>query len=224
MRIELKNLKKSYSDATKSLTVIEGLNFEFSPGKSYAIIGRSGIGKSTLLHLIGGLDRPTSGVVSYDGEAVSSLNDDELTELRGKRVGFIFQFHHLLAEFTALENVAMPLVIAGMDQSAAHAAAKELLISVGLSERLTHRPGELSGGEQQRVSVARALIRKPEVILADEPTGNLDTETGRHIQNLLIELNSTHGSTLVVATHNLELARSLSAICEMQPGGALKAL
>ncbi len=222
MRVEAINLSKTYQDAGGALCVLKSLSCSFESGRSYSIVGRSGIGKSTLLHVLGGLDRPSSGAISYDGTFIESFNDDTLSDLRGEKVGFIFQFHHLLPEFTALENVAMPLLIAGWDESKAASQAETMLANVELSNRASHRPGELSGGEQQRVSVARALVRKPALILADEPTGNLDTETGLKVQSLLVELNKAHGSTLIVATHNLELARSLDTRFEMQTGGNLR--
>jgi len=221
MNIRLENLRKSYLDAERELTVIQSLSYEFSPAQSVAIVGRSGVGKSTLLHLLGCLDRPSAGRIFFDGTDLAEISDDKLTDFRGSTVGFIFQFHHLLPEFTAVENVAMPLLIAGEQHTTASAAAREILARVGLQSRLTHRPGQLSGGEQQRVSVARALVRKPAVVLADEPTGNLDRENAGEVERLLVELHKSHGSTLIVATHNMDLARSLDVTVHMGPGGTL---
>jgi lipoprotein-releasing system ATP-binding protein len=222
VRIEVQELCKSYQDADRVLAVISGLNAVFAAGGSLAIMGRSGVGKSTLLHLLGGLDRPTRGSILYDGQDLGALKGDRLSDFRGANVGFIFQFHHLLPEFSALENVSLPLVIGGLSQRKAMLKAQELLERVGLGARLVHRPGELSGGEQQRVAVARALAADPKVVLADEPTGNLDVETGREIQNLLVELNKSQKNTLIVATHSQELAQCLDVTLEMLPGGELK--
>jgi lipoprotein-releasing system ATP-binding protein len=221
MRIEVKNLTKRYRDADRELTVIEGLSYAFPDKGSVAIIGRSGTGKSTLMHLLGALDSPTSGTVSYDGKAISTLSSDERAAFRAKHIGFIFQFHHLLPEFNALENVALPLVMAGVGEAEANDRSHELLKRVGLAERVSHLPSQLSGGEQQRVAIARALVARPAVILADEPTGNLDITTASEVQKLLLTMNREQGSTLIIVTHNHELARSLDAVVEMHPGGAL---
>ena len=177
MRVTVKNLTKSYRDADRYLTVIKELSFTFPEAGSVAIIGRSGIGKSTLMHLLGGLDIPSSGGVFYDDTNVSEMGSDERAAFRARKVGFIFQFHHLLPEFSALENVAMPLTIADVPDAEAQEAARALLSRMGLQSREHHRPAQLSGGEQQRVAIARALIAKPRVVLADEPTGNLDVHT-----------------------------------------------
>lgn len=221
MRIRAENLNKSYLDADRELTVISGLNFAFPERGSVAIIGRSGIGKSTLLHLLGGLDTPSSGRVLYDDLVVNELSSDERAAFRAKHVGFIFQFHHLLPEFNARENVAMPLTIAGVSDSEAYRCADELLFRMGLESRLTHRPAQLSGGEQQRVAIARALIAKPRVVLADEPTGNLDVKTALEVQRVVLELNREIGNTMIVVTHNRELAQSMDLVVEMLPGGEL---
>lgn len=224
MKIKTHSLEKSFQDADRKLTVIHGLTFEFPEAHSIAIVGRSGVGKSTLLHLLGGLERPSAGQVLYDQAKLFSMPDNALALFRGANVGFVFQFHHLLPEFDALENVAMPLIIGGASESEARRAALEILGRVGLAERVTHRPGQLSGGEQQRVAIARAIVNRPRVILADEPTGNLDFDTARQVQDMLLAMCREMGSTLVIVTHNVELARSLDVAYEMQPGGQLKAL
>ena len=223
MRIQITDLHKSYRDADRSLTVIESLTVEFPAGKSVAIVGASGVGKSTLLHLVGGLDRASSGKVFFDDTDITRLSGDALANFRGSHVGFIFQFHHLLPEFTALENVEMPLLIGGWTRSEAADRARELLERVGLAGRVQHRPSELSGGEQQRVAVARAVAASPAVVLADEPTGNLDVESAGEVQRLLLELNQATGGTLIIATHSHDLARSMDVVFEMVPGGYLKA-
>jgi lipoprotein-releasing system ATP-binding protein len=221
VEIRVEHLKKSYHDADRELTVVDDLSVTFPAGRSIAIVGRSGVGKSTLLHLLGGLDRPTSGQVIIEGVSISSLADEPRSAFRGKNVGFVFQSHHLLPEFCALENVAMPLIIAGEKERNAMQLAAEMLGRVGLSERLKHRPGELSGGEQQRVAIARAIVTKPRIVLADEPTGNLDFETAKSVQALLLEVLKEIGCTLIIVTHSLELAQSLDIVLEMLPGGGL---
>ncbi len=221
MRVEINKLTKRYKDADRDLTVINDLTFTFPDRGSVAIIGRSGTGKSTLMHLLGALDTPTSGTVRYGDVLVSSLSSDERAAFRAHNVGFIFQFHHLLPEFNAQENVALPLIMNGVSESEAQQRATELLEKVGLSQRSTHLPSQLSGGEQQRVAIARALVARPKVILADEPTGNLDIVTASEIQQLLLNMNREYQSTLIIVTHNHELARSLDVVVEMLPGGAL---
>lgn len=221
MRIRLENLTKSYQDADRELTVIRDLTFSFPEKGSVAIIGRSGIGKSTLMHLLGGLDVPTRGRVMYGDRAVSELSSDERAAFRASKVGFIFQFHHLLPEFSALENVAMPLTIAGVSDGEAFDVAAELLVRMGLKDRMEHRPSQLSGGEQQRVAIARALVARPRVVLADEPTGNLDVATAAEVQSIVLELNRELENTLIVVTHNQDLARSMDLVIEMLPGGEL---
>lgn len=188
------------------LTVLDGCEITVSRAEAIAIIGASGAGKSTLLHLLGCLDRPTRGEVLLDGRAISTLQDAELAAIRNRRIGFVFQFHHLLREFSAIENVMMPMLIAGTQRGRAAARAKELLEEVGLGARLSHKPTELSGGEQQRVAVARALANRPAVVIADEPSGNLDTHTSEQLHDLLFRMRDAHGVALVVATHNRELA------------------
>lgn len=221
MKVALHEVTKSFLDADHQLTVLDNVNFDFPSGKSIAIVGPSGVGKSTLLNILGGLERPTSGSVKIGSTSLAFLGEEQLAAFRGKHIGFVFQFHHLLAEFSAIENVAMPLMIAGESEVVATKKAHELLDRIGLADRMGHRPGQLSGGEQQRVSVARAVIAKPPLILADEPTGNLDAGTAAAIRELLIELHKESNSTLVIVTHSTELAASLDLCLEMQPGGAL---
>lgn len=221
MKISVRKLNKSFKDAAGRLTILSDLDADFEGAGSVAIVGKSGIGKSTFLQIIGGLDKPTSGSVKYEDLDIVSLETDELARFRGANVGFIFQFHNLLPEFTALENTAMPLIIAGRPAGECFQAAEQILDKVGLSGRLSHRPSELSGGEQQRVAIARAIVHKPKVILADEPTGNLDYKTSAEVQSLLSGISSEMGSTLIIVTHNTELARSMQRVYEMQPGGAL---
>ena len=221
MHIRVQGLTKSYRDADRELTVIKDLTFSFPEHGSIAIIGRSGIGKSTLMHLLGGLDIPTSGTVLYDDMPISSLSSDDRAALRAKQVGFIFQSHHLLPEFSALENVSMPLIISGVEESEALDVASGLLNRMGLESRVAHRPSQLSGGEQQRVSIARALACEPRVVLADEPTGNLDVNTASDVQRILLELNRELKNTLIIVTHSHELARSMDLVVEMSPGGEL---
>ena len=222
MRVSAKNLRKTFHDGERELTIIENLTFEFPNSGAVAIVGRSGIGKSTLLYMLGGLERPSSGGVSYDGTELSALSDTELSLFRGKNMGFIFQSHHLLAEFDALENVAMPLLVCGMSESEASRRANAMLERVGLTDRLHHRPGQLSGGEQQRVAIARAVVSQPRLVLADEPTGNLDFTTARQVQELLLSLQRELANSMIIVTHNLELAHSLDCSYEMLPGGTLQ--
>jgi lipoprotein-releasing system ATP-binding protein len=188
------------------LTILDGLDLTLAQGEVVAVIGASGAGKSTLLHLLGALDRPTAGAVLIGDRAVAGLADEALAEVRNRHIGFVFQFHHLLREFNALENVMMPALIAGETFARAEARASELLAAVGLSDRTTHQPRQLSGGEQQRIAVARALVNDPVVLLADEPSGNLDTETSGRLHDLLFDLRRSRGLSFVVVTHNLDLA------------------
>jgi lipoprotein-releasing system ATP-binding protein len=221
MHVEVLNLTKRYHDADRELTVISGLTYSFPEHGSIAIIGRSGIGKSTFMHLLGGLDVPTTGEVRYGDILVSSMGSDDRAAFRAKHVGFIFQFHHLLPEFSAVENVSLPLIMMGDRERDAHRAGAELLERMGLSDRSNHRPSQLSGGEQQRVAIARALVTKPSVVLADEPTGNLDVGTAAEVQKILLEMNRELRNTLIIVTHNQELARSMDLTVEMMPGGNL---
>jgi putative ABC transport system ATP-binding protein len=217
MHIRVQGLTKSYKDADRDLTVIKDLTFSFPEHGSVAIIGRSGIGKSTLMHLLGGLDIPTSGTVLYDDMPISSLSSDDRAALRAKKVGFIFQSHHLLPEFSALENVAMPLIISGVEDSEALDIASGLLNRMGLESRVGHRPSQLSGGEQQRVSIARALACKPRVVLADEPTGNLDSKTSYGIMELFHELHAK-GNTIIMVTHEDDIAHYAHRIVRLRDG------
>lgn len=221
MQVHIHNLTKSYRDADRELTVIKDVTFSFPERGSVAIIGRSGIGKSTLMHLLGGLDVPSHGAVLYDDLNVSAMSSDERAAFRARKVGFIFQFHHLLPEFSALENVAMPLTIAGVQDEEAWEVSASLLRRLGLEKREGHRPSQLSGGEQQRVAIARALVAKPRVVLADEPTGNLDVATAHEVQSIVLEMNRELQNTLIVVTHSPELARSMDVVVEMRPGGEL---
>lgn len=204
--ISVRRVTKSYPQGSQTLEILKGLDADFYPGEAACIVGSSGAGKSTLLHIIGALDRPTSGQVLYKNENLFDKSDDDLALFRNKTIGFVFQFHHLLSEFTALENVMMPARIGGESAAAVRGRAEKLLQQMGLSSRAHHYPSELSGGEQQRVAVARALIQSPKVLLADEPTGNLDTENGRLIQELFFSLKHQYGLTLIVVTHDSHFA------------------
>ena len=216
--IALRNLSKEYVDGPRVVRVLSGLNLEIGAGERVAIVGESGVGKSTLLHILGTLDRPTGGEVWFDGENLTSKSERDLAQFRNREIGFIFQFHHLLPDFTALENVMMPALIAGTAAAAARRRASALLERVGLVERLEHRPGELSGGEQQRVAVARAIVQEPRAVLADEPTGNLDPVTGQGVQDLLMELNHERNITLVVVTHSASLAGVMDRTLRLAAG------
>ncbi|MDT8395628.1 MAG: ABC transporter ATP-binding protein [bacterium] len=203
---ETKGLTKTFTKGGKKIEVLREVDLALEKGEVVGILGASGAGKSTLLHLAGGLDRPTSGRVLYEGQDIFRLSEPALAAFRNRKVGFVFQMHYLLSEFTCLENVMMPGIIAGRDPQSVQGRAAGLLEQVGLAERMDHRPGELSGGEQQRAAVARALVNSPSTVLADEPTGNLDDRTARSVQDLFLELNSTHGTTFLVVTHNREMA------------------
>lgn len=211
---------KSFGNEAKKVEVLKGVDLLFFEGERAAIVGASGVGKTTLLHILGTLDRPSSGKVFYQGKDVFSLNEKELSNFRNREIGFVFQFHHLLPEFNALENTMMPCLIQGIPRKEATIRAIEILRLVGLKDRLTHKPGELSGGEQQRVAVARALVLEPKVLLADEPTGNLDTKTGETVFRLLIELNQMKGVTLIMVTHNMNLASRLPRQIQLIDGKA----
>jgi lipoprotein-releasing system ATP-binding protein len=218
--IQVQQLLKSYGNGTKRVEVLKGVDLNFSRGERAAIVGASGVGKTTLLHVLGTLDRPTGGKVFYEGKDIYALNEKELALFRNREIGFVFQFHHLLPEFSALENTMMPCLIQGIPKKESAARAEAILTLVGLKERLSHKPGELSGGEQQRVAVARALVLEPKVLLADEPTGNLDTKTGESVFDLLQQLNQIKGVTLIVVTHNLKLAEKLSRQIQLIDGKA----
>ncbi len=217
-RVEIRNLRKSFELGGRVINVLGGIDLLLEPGDMVAIVGSSGAGKSTLLHLIGTLDAPTAGDVLYDGVPTGLLRPGQLADFRNRTIGFVFQFHHLLPEFSAEENCAMPALIGGVPEGEARKSARALLDRVGLSQRLHHRPGELSGGEQQRVALARALVRSPRVLLADEPTGNLDSHTGQEIHDLIVELNRELGMTMIVVTHNHDFAQSLPRRMTMLDG------
>ncbi|MBI5775942.1 MAG: ABC transporter ATP-binding protein [Nitrospirae bacterium] len=216
--IKVVNLQKSFRMNGYTLNVLKGITLDIARGEMIAIVGASGAGKSTLLHMLGTLDRPTSGSVLFDGQDVFALPEDAQAEFRNKRIGFVFQFHHLLPEFTALENTFLPALIQNRPEDDAQAEAIQLLTDVGLSERLHHKPGELSGGEQQRVAVARALMQRPDLVLADEPTGNLDTHTGEALFGLLRKLNKARGTTFIIVTHNDKLSAQADRIIRMEDG------
>ncbi len=215
--LQTRRLSKSYNDGRR-IDVLVDLDFEVGAGETVAIIGQSGVGKSTLLHVLGTLDRPSSGTVLIDGVDVFRLSEREQALLRNRAIGFIFQFHHLLPDFTALENVLMPALIGGVSAGEAEPRARAVLERVGLGDRLTHKPGELSGGEQQRVAVARAVVLSPRIIFADEPTGNLDPDTGAEVHALLLDLNRDHNITLVIVTHNDALSRLVHRTLRLQNG------
>ncbi|MGG4662993.1 lipoprotein-releasing ABC transporter ATP-binding protein LolD [Providencia vermicola] len=212
------NLSKTYQEGSLSTQVLKNVSFSMGQGEMMAIVGSSGSGKSTLLHLLGGLDTPSEGNVIFRGQHINQLSSDERAAIRNKDLGFIYQFHHLLPDFTALENVAMPLLIGATAKEIAFTKAKEMLKAVGLEHRADHRPSELSGGERQRVAIARALVNEPALVLADEPTGNLDLRNADAIFELLGELNRTQRTAFLVVTHDMTLARRLSRQLEMRDG------
>jgi lipoprotein-releasing system ATP-binding protein len=216
--IRVTNLRKIFFKNRQRLEVLKGIDLQIDSGETLAVVGVSGAGKTTLVHILGTLDRPSEGEVTYEGQNVFLLDDRELARFRNAKVGFIFQFHHLLPEFTSLENVFLPALIAGTSREKARGKAMMLLDELGLADRAHHRPGELSGGEQQRVAVARALVMAPEIILADEPTGNLDTETGRRVEELLLNLNKSRGITLIIVTHNETFAARMSRTIRLDSG------
>ena len=216
--LEARNLSKAFIEGGRSLQVLKGINFAIQAGERVAIVGASGSGKTTLLQLLGGLDAPSEGEVLVGGEKISEMNDAARGRLRNRALGFVYQFHHLLPEFSALENVAMPLLVRGEKPATAKAAAMALLEQVGLAERTQHRPGQLSGGERQRTAIARALITRPAAVLADEPTGNLDRKTGERIFELLLQCNAQFGTCLVVVTHDMELASRMDRVIELEDG------
>jgi lipoprotein-releasing system ATP-binding protein len=222
--IRARDLARVYQSGQSELVVFSGLNLDVERGEMLALVGESGAGKSTLLHLLGGLDRPSAGTIHYGSKEISSLTPSERSDFRNREVGFVWQTHYLLPEFTALENVMMPLLIRGMVRQEAAADAQARLDEVGLGARASHRAGELSGGEQQRVVLARALVAKPSVLLADEPTGNLDFRTGEMIFELLEGLHRTHHLTSIFCTHNLSFARRCSRVLRMDKGGLVPGL
>lgn len=219
--IQVQQLSKSFGNGAKKIEVLKEIDLTLLEGERTSIVGASGVGKTTLLHILGTLDRPTSGKVLWGGRDIFALNEKELALFRNREIGFVFQFHHLLPEFNALENTMMPCLIQGLSEREASDRAEVILSQVGLKERMTHKPGELSGGEQQRVAVARALVLEPKILLADEPTGNLDTQTGESVFALLQELNQIKGVTLIIVTHNLQLAAQLPRQIHLIDGKAI---
>ncbi|MCD6581711.1 MAG: ABC transporter ATP-binding protein [Desulfuromusa sp.] len=216
--IEVSGLGKEFTTPGGIIEVLRDINLKICTGERVAVVGTSGAGKTTLMHILGGLDRPTSGDVLFEGDSLFALRGAELDAFRNRTVGFVFQFHQLLPEFTALENVAMPLLIGGIRRSEASRKATEILQEVGLGHRLTHKPGALSGGEQQRVAIARALIRAPRLLLADEPTGNLDSRISDEIMQLLNRMHQSRGLTMIIVTHNISLANSLDRTLRIEDG------
>ena len=216
--IRAESLAKTYAEGKMRTPVFNSLDLNVQAGETVAIVGASGAGKSTLLHLLGGLDTPTSGEVYVAGQKMSALSDGARGQLRNRALGFVYQFHHLLPEFTALENVMMPVMLGGSDVATASQRAKDLLERVGLGHRIEHKPGELSGGERQRAAVARALVNQPGCVLGDEPTGNLDEKTAATVFELMLELNRAHKTSLVLVTHDRRLARKLDRVLELHEG------
>jgi lipoprotein-releasing system ATP-binding protein len=216
--VVVRGLTKQFIHGGRVIPVLRGLDFELRPGEVASVVGASGVGKSTLLQILGTLDMPTSGSIKFDGVDVTAMSPSRLAEFRNREIGFVFQFHHLLPEFTALENAMMPGLIMRLPAAEASDRARQMLTRLGLGERLSHRPGELSGGEQQRVALARALLLRPRLLLADEPTGNLDTHTGREMHALFFELNRELGMTILLVTHNNELAAQTPRRLRMADG------
>jgi lipoprotein-releasing system ATP-binding protein len=216
--LEAKQITKTFIQGDRKIEVLKGVDFKVQKGEAICIMGSSGAGKSTLLQILGTLDRPTSGSLFFDGKSLLDKSDDELSSFRNKSMGFVFQFHHLMNEFTALENIMMPCQIAGLSQSQSENLAKKLLTFLGLSARMNHYPHEMSGGEQQRVATARALVMSPSLLLADEPTGNLDSVNGLKIQELFFELKEKLGLTLIVVSHDRDFARRFPKILQLKDG------
>ncbi|HIL43257.1 MAG TPA: ATP-binding cassette domain-containing protein [Gammaproteobacteria bacterium] len=216
--IECKNLSYSYHDGDRETPILVNLNLEVSMGESVAILGQSGCGKSTLLNILGGIDKPSYGIVKIDGVDLSAISEEKLTKIRSERLGYVYQFHHLLKDFSAIENTAMPLLIKGTNRGAAIEEAKNILSTIGLENRLNHLPSELSGGERQRVAIARAIINKPSCVLADEPTGNLDAKNALSTLEMLINLNQAQNSSLVIVTHDEKIAQKMSTVLVLEDG------
>lgn len=219
--IHCQSLSYAYDDGNNQTQVLNGLSLSITQGESVAILGRSGCGKSTLLNLLSGIDTPSAGQVLVNGVEINTLSEEARSEHRGQHLGLVYQFHHLLKDFSALDNVMMPLLIQGVDTQVANSQAKDLLVQVGLEARLNHLPSELSGGERQRVAVARALVTRPACVLADEPTGSLDEESAQATLKILLELNQTSDSALVIVTHDKQIAQQMDRVLVME-GGVLK--
>lgn len=219
MILEVKNIHKQYrTGISNQLNVLKGVSLSFNSGEIVSVVGQSGAGKSTLVHILGLLDRPSSGEILFEGKNVTNLSDEQISKIRNLNIGFVFQFHHLLPEFTAVENVMMPAMIAGNNGKRENEKAKELLCEVGLEERFNHRPNELSGGEQQRVAVARSLMNSPKIIFADEPSGNLDAENAEKLHEILFNLRNKYNQSFVIVTHNKELANRSDRIITLSNG------
>lgn len=216
--LHCQQLTKTYTEGPNDVSVLKGVNLDIQPGERIAIVGTSGSGKSTLLHLLGGLDLPTTGSIWVDGQELSGMTDKKRGDIRNQYLGFVYQFHHLLPEFTVVDNVAMPLLIRGEDAKLARDKAKDLLVGMGLTDRLSHRPVELSGGERQRAAIARALVTEPSVVLADEPTGNLDEKTADAVFTMMMELNQRVGTALIMVTHDQALASKMDTIYSLEQG------
>jgi lipoprotein-releasing system ATP-binding protein len=216
--LSVRDLHKSFIEGNSEIHVLRGVDLDLAEGERLAIVGQSGVGKSTLLHILGTLDHPTKGKILFSGKEVPLNDEGLLCQFRNQQIGFVFQFHYLLPDFSALENVMFPALIQGVDTERARSDAEQLLDLVGLKDRLHHRPGKLSGGEQQRVAVARAVILKPKLVLADEPTGSLDLKIGEEVQELLFRLNAEHNIALIVATHNLDFAGKIGRRMELKDG------
>jgi lipoprotein-releasing system ATP-binding protein len=221
--LSAQHLSKTYGEGSSAVRVLQDINLEINPGEKLAIVGSSGSGKSTLLHLLGGLDHATQGEVTLAGRSLSKLNESQLNEMRNRHLGFIYQFHHLLAEFSALDNVAMPLRIRGLSNELSRETAKEMLGKVGLAHRVDHRPAALSGGERQRVAVARALVTQPSCVLADEPTGNLDAETADTVFDLMLDIAKHQGTAFIIVTHDPLRAARCDRVLRLDHG-VLRAL